>query len=345
MRNIIKVLLLLLIVLLASLLWPTFSGPLGMLVGITINLFVAAGLAYVSYPILTWFKKKGINNFFSSLITLLILVAIIVVCTVLIAQLIWPQIIRLFNLIQSSTTNTQWISESKTLSKIYGYITPYFDKISQVILNYIGSASQNIFNKSAQLIGAAALIIGVYLFMLFDSTRLVGVIKKKLVKGTKKYKFFRELNTAYIKYLKSFALIVVITAILYGVVFYFIGHPDWLALAALSAFANLIPYFGGIIVNIIALITSIFVSQELFIAVCVCIVVLPTFEGNFLYPLIYKKTIQISPIVLLPSIFVFGGLFGILGVILSIPIIIFYKIAKPYYWQDIKNIALKIWRA
>lgn len=345
MRNMIKVVLLLLIVLLATFLWPTFSGPLEMLIGIITNLFVAAGLAYVSYPALRWLKKKGLNNVFASIITLLAIVVVISLIVVLIVQLIWPQIVSLFNLIQNSSTSMKWIYDSPTLTKIYNYVSPYFDRISQVILSYIGSAGQEIFNKSTQIIGAAALIIGVYLFMLFGSQDIIDKVKIKLQKGTKKYAFFQELNIAFLKYLKSFSLTVVITAVLYGVVFYLIGHPDWLALAALSAFANLIPYFGGIIVNIIALITSIFVSQELFIAVCFCIVILPTLEGNIIYPIVYKKTIHISPIVLLPAIFVFGGLFGILGVILSIPIIIFYKVAKPFYWPDIKKIAKKIWSA
>lgn len=343
MKQLIRIILILLIFLLAGAIWPTVAGPMGAFISILVNVFVAAGLAYISYPIQRFFQKLGLNFVVATIITILIFIAVIALLILLSVLITWPQIIKGIHVFQDSSLDAAWLAENPVLSKLYNYVSPYFEQISKTALNYVGIWTQDIINKSAQFIAAAALVVAIYIYMVFDIRNIIGNIKKKLKYGSKHYEFFKELNKEYLTYLKSLALLTLITCILYGVVYYFIGHPDWFVLAVLSAFANLIPYFGGIIVNIIALITAIFVSPQVLIAVAICVIVLPVFQGNILYPYIYKKTIKLNPIVLLPALFFFGGLFGILGMILTIPIVIFYEVAKKFYKTDLRQLLHRIW--
>ena len=45
--------------------------------------------------------------------------------------------------------------------------------------------------------------------------------------------------------------IIIITLIEYTLVYTIIGHPNAILLGFLAAIANLVPYFGGIIVNMV----------------------------------------------------------------------------------------------
>ncbi|MDL2211947.1 AI-2E family transporter [Erysipelotrichaceae bacterium OttesenSCG-928-M19] len=345
MRNMIKIALLLIIFFLITLLMPFFSPALSTLIGIAINMFIAAGLAYVSYPIVKFLKGKGVHNALASAITLLLFLFIFVVAATLIVQLIYPQIIRAIELIANSSSNISWIRDNPQIQEAYNYISPYFDRFSQTALDYIANTTQSFIAKSSKFITDAVLIISLYLYIVFDNERIIRSIKKKLVYGSKNYEFVKRLDQEFMKYLRGLIIIICITIVEYGIVYYFIGHPDWMALAALCAFSNLIPYFGGIIVNLIALATAIFYNFKLFIKVLVCVIVLPTIEGNVINPMVHKKTIKISPIVLLPSIFIGSAIFGFLGIVLSIPAIIFFKVFKEYYSDDVKQFFRRLWNS
>lgn len=343
MKKLIKVLLILAILLLLSILLPNVSSQINLLKGIAIDIFIAIGLAYVSYPLVKFLMKVNIPKPFAVLITILGFFGLIGLATLLIGQLIYPQIINLINIFNNSDTAFSWLNQNEIFKEIYSYIQPYVTNINSTLLNFLANFTQSILASSTKFFGSAVLVISLYIYLLIDYDRIVSKIKEKLVSKTKKYKFFQELDVQFMHYLKGLVIIIIITIFEYGIVYYLIGHPDWMALAALCAFSTLIPYFGGIIVNLIALITAVFVSPTLFFMVAACVVILPVLEGNVLYPMIHRKTIKIEPLVLLPSIFIFGGLFGLLGIVLSIPAIILYKIFVKYYGEDVKLYFKKVW--
>lgn len=343
MKKLIKVLLVLTILLLISFLMPSISGQFNLIVKISIDVFVAVGLAYVSYPLVRFLKSIGIPKALAILTTISAFFAIFALSSLLIAQLIYPQIINLINILSDSQSTINWFSQNKTFIQIYQYIEPYINNISSSLLRFLANFTQNILASSTAFFGSAVLVISLYAYLLIDYDRIVNAIKVKLEIKTRKYEFFKELDVQFMHYLRGLIIIITITVFEYGIVYYLIGHPDWKALAALCAFSTLIPYFGGIIVNLIALATAVFVSPSLFLMVLACVIILPIIEGNVLYPMIHKKTIKIEPLILLPSIFIFGGLFGILGIILSIPVIILFKIFRKYYAEDVKFYLKRVW--
>ena len=345
MKNMIKVVLFLVVILLITFLLPTFSPALRTILNVFSCMFVATGLAYVTYPIVKYLRSIGIKGNYASALAILLFGTLIVVVSILTVQLMYPQIVRAIQLVQDSSSGIVWMRDSPELGKVIDYLAPYLDRFAQQALDYIANVTQNVISLSTKFIADFALISCLYMYILFDSEKIIKRIKDKLVYGSKHYEFVKQLNLEYMKYLRGLIIIIIITVVEYGVIYYAIGHPDWMALAALCAFSNLIPYFGGIIVNLIALATAVFVSSELFFAVLVCVIVLPTIEGNILNPLVHKKTIEISPIALLPAIFIGGAIFGFLGIVLSIPAIIFYKVFKQYYKDDVKRLVISAWNS
>ena len=117
-----------------------------------------------------------------------------------------------------------------------------------------------------------------------------------------------------------------------------IGHPDALMLGALAGVANLIPYFGGIITNIIAAITAFVISPELFIKTIIVFVVFSAIDGNVINPLVYGKTNQIHPLVVIISVFAGGILFGVIGIIISLPVAIILIATYKFFKDDISKL-------
>ena len=345
MRQMIKIALFLIILLLITLLTPSIQHNFNIIFDMLLKIVVAFGMAYVSFPIVSFFRKLGLKNALASTITLLLMASLIAAVGMLMVPLIYQQAERLIAFFQSNSSGFTVDIHNEALRKVYEYFIPHIDNISKQVVDFFVNSTQNAISASTKMFTDIIITACLYVYLVYDFERLVTKFKKKLKKDSKNYLFFQNLNIELLKYLKALATIIVIAVVEYGIVYYLIGHPDWMILAALCAIACLIPYFGGIVVNVIALITSLFVSPELFFKVLACVIILPNIDGNIIYPMIYRRSVKISPIVLLPSLFIFGGLFGMLGIVLSIPLIITYKVAKKYYKDDVKALVKKAWEA
>ncbi|MEG0283980.1 MAG: AI-2E family transporter [Erysipelotrichales bacterium] len=343
MKTLIKVVLLLLAALLCAMVLPHVSGALDVLIGMGRNVFIAVGLAYVCHPLVKFLRKKGLSQGLASAITLVLFFSIFVIVALLVLPLIYQQILKAIDLIMNSSSSIEWIKKNPDTKKIFDFVLPYVENFGQSALNYIAESTQHFIARSTKFIGDAVIIIFLFIYLTVDSQRLIDKTKAKLQFGTKRYNYFKELDTEFTKYLKGLIIIIGITIVEYSIVYYFVGHPDWKTLAALCAFGTLIPYFGGILVNLVALLTAVFVSPELFFKVLALTLILPNIEGHIINPLVHKKTIKISPIVLLPSLFIFSSLLGFMGIILTIPLIITIKITRKYYKDDIFNFFKKVW--
>ncbi|WP_423364137.1 AI-2E family transporter [Mycoplasma sp. P36-A1] len=337
LKQMFKIILFLLILLLINLLSPAYTNILNIVLSNLTNVFIGAGIAYISYPLVVKLKQLGVNTVISNIITILVFFSLFIAIGLLVLPLLYSHVIKLIELIQHSSTSLSWIDDYPQVKEIYNYIEPYFDKIAQSILNWIASETSSIVGTSTKLITDAFIIVCLYIYILIDAPRIIKYIKRKLGYNTKRYKFVQELDDQLRLYIKSVALIIAITVVEYAIVYSLIGHPDWRTLAALCAIANLIPYFGGIIVNIIALITAAFVSQELFLKVLACVLILPNIEGNVINPIIHKKRTNISPIIVLPSLFIGSGILGFMGIVITLPILICIKVFYKYYAKDVKN--------
>lgn len=343
MRSYTKIILILLIVLLLSLTTQVWQQPFDAVFDVFRNVMIAFGLAYITFPIKRFLTRHGIHRNIATVITLLLVAGVFVILGVLVVPLITDQAINLFKAIQTSSINIDWIKNNPGANRVYEMVLPYIDNIASTSLNVISTTTQNIISASTKLLGDAIIILFLYLYMISDFEKIVDGIKKRLVYGTKRYDFVRRLNQEYLKYLKGLVIITIIMVILYGLVFALAGHPYWATLAALSLFAEVAPIVAGVIINIIALVTAAFVSQKLFITVLIIILILPNIEGNIINPLIHRRNIKINPIIILIGIFVGNNLFGITGIILAIPTIIFYKVFKEYYGDEFRRFLVEKW--
>ena len=104
-------------------------------------------------------------------------------------------------------------------------------------------------------------------------------------------------------YLDGFTKIIIITIIEYTIAFLLIGHPNAILLGFLSAIANLIPYFGGLITNTIAIITAIVISPKLFIRTLIVFLILSILDSYVINPFVYGKSNKLHPIIVILSVY------------------------------------------
>jgi predicted PurR-regulated permease PerM len=104
------------------------------------------------------------------------------------------------------------------------------------------------------------------------------------------------------------------------IVLVIMGVPYAAALGLLVAFLDLIPLAGATVAGIIVCLVAFLHSVPAGIVVLVFFVVYQQLENHFLQPVIYGRTVQLSPLAVLVSVLVGAELAGILGALAAIPV-------------------------
>ena len=83
------------------------------------------------------------------------------------------------------------------------------------------------------------------------------------------------------------------------------------------------------------------ISPQLFIKTCIIFIIFSAVDGYVINPLVYGRTNKLHPILIIISVFAGGVLFGILGIIVSLPVMIVLVATYKFFKDDIKKIRNK----
>ena len=113
-------------------------------------------------------------------------------------------------------------------------------------------------------------------------------------------------------YIRAQAAVSAIDAVIIGLGLWILKVPMALALAVITFFAGFIPIVGafsaGALAVLIALVDG---GLKTAIFALILIVLVQQLEGNILSPMLQSKAMDLHPVVVLLSVTVGGGLFGI----------------------------------
>ena len=190
------------------------------------------------------------------------------------------------------------------------------------------------------------LIISVY--MLLEREALGKVVREILQILLKKrrfevlQKYALNASSLLYSYIMSLVLDSAVIGTLYAILLSLFHVPYAPFFGVLVFTFNLIPYFGPIIVVvIISLIAIISIGFVNAIWLLLCMIVMGQLDGNFIQPKIVSKSVGISPFWVIFSVIVFGGIFGIPGMLLGVPFTAALRMIYHDYLDDHKINASK----
>ena len=137
-----------------------------------------------------------------------------------------------------------------------------------------------------------------------------------------------KLNAQIGNYLRGQFIDATIIGVLSVGALWFIGVKYFFIIGTFAGLANLIPYFGPIAGATIAIIVSILQTGSFHMALYVIIAftLIKLFDDILIQPIVVARTVHMHPLVVLLSVLIGGKLFGILGMLLSVPIVGFMKV-------------------
>ena len=262
----------------------------------------------------------------------------------MVVPLLFSQLTSLFNGIIAFIKQIS-IDSDINLGPIQKSLSTSFNDIIFSLGKYVSNGAVNVIGVSLGYISIAVIAFSASLYFLADMDMIRKTVGNYLKKKSKRiFKYVSLLDEQMKLYLTGFIRIMLITVVEYTLAYTIIGHPNAILLGFLAMIANLIPYF-------VAAITAFVISPTLFVKTVITFVILSAVDGYLINPLVYGKTNEVHPLVVILSVFAGGILFGVAGIVISLPLAIiiittfkFFREDISYKIEDIKGSTKKIGR-
>lgn len=308
---------------------------LNMAITIFTPFLLAFALAYALYPLLKIMIRKGVPKFLGVGIITILILGIFTLIVSIVIPLLFEQMSGLFSgiikFVQdiSSNYNLHLGSLQETLSNTFKTIINNYGR-------YVSDGAITIINKSIGILSMIAIIFFVGIYFLSDMKKIRSRVKIYLQETNKKtFNYIKTLDREITQYFNGLGKIIFIQFFEYSLAFFIIGHPNYLLLGILASLTSVIPYVGGIMTNIIALITAVVISPSLFLLTLIVTFVLPTIDGYIISPKVFGKTNKMNPLLTIFAVFTGGVLYGVMGIAIAIPTTIIIVSTFKYYKKDI----------
>jgi len=315
-----------------------WTGIIGIILKITLPFLFAFAIAYAMYPFLQKMREKNFPKWLGVLIIIALMLGVAAIVIYLITTVMLGQLTSLFNSIIEFIGSLQDKNIEFNLAGLETSLSDTFKNIITKLGTYVSDGAINLIDTSLNLLSQVFIGFAAFIYFLIDMDSIRAEIKFFFSKKSKKTYSYVEMK----KYLSGLVQIIIITLVEYTLVYTIIGHPNAILLGFLAAIANLIPYFGGICVNIVAAITAFVVSPSLLLKTIIAFAILSSIDSYVINPTVYGKTNSIHPLVTIIALFAGGIVFGILGVFISFPLAIIVVTTYKYFKDDITKTVKKV---
>ncbi len=293
----------------------------GRLATVTVSVLVAVIIASTFAPFVLRLRRRGWSRTRSAGVVTIAAVLIVGTTVVLISLAFVPYIPALV------TSIDQGIAELETyLAEVS--VPPEVATTAAAVMKalevWLSQSLASIASALASIAGVALLALFTLFFLLQDGDK-AWVWAFQDVKGPRRARIMDAGNDALDRvggYLRGTAILAASDALSDFVFLYLLGVPLAAPLAVLVFFGGFIPYFGGIVTTTLMVIVTLATNgpQDVLILL-VLITIVNVIQGNVLAPIIYGKTVNMHPAVVLLALPAGAAVAGIVGLFVAIPVV------------------------
>lgn len=199
-------------------------------------------------------------------------------------------------------------------------------RVSDFVTNYnFTELLQQVFSSLTGIFSNAFLIILYVIFMLFEET----LFSKKIyaiysTEGQKVHAqhLIAKINSSISQYFSLKTVLSILTGVLSFIALHFIGLDAALFWAFIIFLLNYIPTIGSLIATVFPTVFALLQFGEVSPALLVLGVVgfIQLLVGNFLEPKVMGNSLNMSSLIVLVALSFWGALWGVTGMVLSVPI-------------------------
>jgi predicted PurR-regulated permease PerM len=291
--------------------------------GIINTIALALILSISMTPLMNWLIRKGLPRGLALLMITVLVVVVVVVFAVII-------VVSVQNVIDTLPTYQDQLQELQDdfISTMSGYGINVSD-----LQNSETFSAENIINIAISAGSAVVGAISSWFFMLLLVTYMLieaidfpAKIEKTLRAGSAMPERFLRLNNALRSYIFMTVWIGALTAVIMTIIMFIMGVDFALLWGILAFIMSFIPYVGFVIAlvppAVLALLEGGWVNAVILVAAFLAV---NTLTDNVLKPRVMGKGLDLSPAVIMLSLFIWAWVLGPIGALLAVPMTIIVK--------------------
>ena len=287
-------------------------------------------------PVAAWLRDHKIASGLAALLTMLLFFGVLAALGMLIAPDIVGQSRLLYIQALEGIQRLQLWAQGPPLNIDPENLNEGVDEITRWMQNQAGAIAGGVFsgiNTAAGLSVTLMVLFVLTFFFLKDGHRFLPWLRGAT--GGRTGLYATELLTRAWNTLSGFiraqAVCSLVDAIVIGTGIAIVGVPMAFTLAIITFVAGFIPIVGavvaGALATLIALVTLGFTKALIVLAI---VLATQQLEGNVLSPLLQSRAMNLHPVIVLISVTVGGGLFGLMGSFLAVPVAAMIAVAYRY---------------
>src|SRR3954467_1300317 len=301
-------------------------------------LFIAVFLAIALGPIVELLVRRKIKRTLAILLTYLMMLGLVFGLGLLVV----PPIVSGVNDFTGNVPGyVKDLRNSKTFRKYDDKykITPKLEQQATKLPSHLSDAASGLRTVTGGVFGAVVQLVTVLVmtfFLLKDGRRILRFIFRELgpEHGARFEGITEDVYRAVGGYVAGNLLISVVAGVLSYIVMRILGIPFAGPLAVLVALLDLIPLVGSTIAGaVVGIVAAIVGFPGKLIAWVIYMVIYQQVENNVLQPVVYRRTVQIHPLLVIVAVLIGGALLGVLGALLAIPIAATAQILTKEWWD------------
>lgn len=318
---------------------------------IVFTLVISVIIAYALNPIINYLERRNINRLKGVLIVYLSIVGVLAILAFSVIPRSGKEIRKLVNDLPTYFEQLSNIIDGM-YSRYYstlGGLPPVFQGIETVVMDNIikleGMIAEGLKNFVTGIISVATKVVSIILtpiltlYFLMDKDyfkeKIISLIPERHRKDT--LYLAATIDNSLTQFIRGRLIMSLYVGVAITIVLLIMGIDFAIVIGFITGLFDIVPYIGPFIGFLPALFFA-FISKPIkAVWISVIFVLIQWTENNILAPKIIGENMGMHPMVILLSIIIGGGIFGVFGMILSVPVIAVIRIIFIFTLDKRKN--------
>lgn len=307
---------------------------------------LSVALIYVLNPVVGWLARHRVPRMIAAFLGFLFLLGVLVGVGAAVAPVIADQGSGLGNslpeIYEDATADLERLASEIGFGNVeiwsYEEVVDFAqdpeaqDQILSVVWDRLGAVTTGVLETI--LVFVLAPVVAFYVLIDLPRIRREAIALVPPRHRAEVLHVSRRLGDAVGGFLRGQMFVALIVGLLTSAGFWIIGLEFWLIIGMIAGALNIIPFVGPWVGGFLGVVVG-FVTADLRTAVLAAVVAFAVqqIDNHLISPNVLRATVHLHPALIILLIFLGGGLGGIWGVLLAVPVAAIVKILVGHLWR------------
>lgn len=299
---------------------------------LAVILFISTLLSISLYPAVNFLAKRLSRGAAAALVLIGFIVCAVVVISWVVAN-VAPGLGKLAHEVPGFIEKVRNLPNVLPLPpEAAEHVNDALKDAANIAIEIAKSSSEALLRMASGIVELIAIPV-ISFYLLKDGANVMRYFTRFLARpeAQRVHQVLGEIKNMLQNYIRGQGIVSLISGVAVSMYFTVAGLPYALVFAAISAVGELAPVVGPTVAAILAATLSYAFSPSLAIETLLFYIIMLKVNHNLVYPTLIGKATKLHPVVIVSGVLFFGHIFGVLGMVIAVPVLAAVKIVFEHY--------------